>query len=248
MEPRLEKVSLFLPCLADAFYPALGRAVIKILRKAGLEVLYPAEQTCCGQWAVNQGRPDAARPLARHFLRVFAGARAVVCPSASCVLTVRDYPALFPDPVWRRRAEETAARVFELTDFLVNVIRRPDLGARLPVRAAVHDSCHPLRGLGLKNEPRDLLSRVRGLELVELAEPETCCGFGGVFMAKYAALSRALVEEKINQALAAGVDLLVLTEPGCLLNVESALKDRGDRLEALHLAQVLARGIEAADA
>jgi len=239
-QPR--QIHLFLPCLADLFYPVIGRASIKVLQRAGLKVVYPREQTCCGQWAFNMGRHGAARAMARHWVRVFESAPAVACPSGSCVLTVRrHYPELFKNESdWKARAQALAARTFELTDFLVNVIGVTDLGAVFPGRAVLHDSCHPLRGLGIKEEPRSLLRAVRGLELVEMAEPETCCGFGGAFMARYAPLSRAMAMEKIDQALETGADHLVLTEPGCLLNLDSALKDRPVSLKAVHLVQVLA--------
>ncbi len=204
---------------------------------------YPEDQTCCGQWAVNTGQTEAARAMARHFIRVFESAAAVVSPSGSCVLTVRNhYPELFGrEKAWQRRAEALGERTFELTDYLVNHLGVTDLGAALEARVTFHDSCHPLRGLGLKHEPRMLLEKVRGLELVEMKEPETCCGFGGAFMARYAPLSKAIADEKIDQALETGADLLILTEPGCLLNVSSALKARETKLKAMHLVEVLSR-------
>ncbi|MEW6266430.1 MAG: (Fe-S)-binding protein [Thermodesulfobacteriota bacterium] len=242
MGEKAKQVSLFLPCLADLYYPALGRAAIKVLKQAGVRVAYPPDQTCCGQWAVNMGRLEPARSLARHFLRVFAEAEAVVSPSGSCVLTVRQhYPELFQgEPAWRNLAEEVAGRTYELTDFLVNVLGVIDLGASYNARATFHDSCHPLRGLGLKKEPRLLLSQVRGLELSEMKDSEVCCGFGGAFMTKYPSLSRALVEEKIDQARLSGAEIIIISEPGCLLNVDSALKARGSGLKAVPLLQVLA--------
>lgn len=246
MESTVTSVSLFLPCLADLFYPVIGRATMKVLKRAGLTAVYPPDQTCCGQWAYNIGQRDAVRSLARHFIRVFETAPAVVSPSGSCVLTVRRYPDLFQDePDWRARAEMVAAKTFELTDFLVNRIGRLDLGAEFPGRVTLHDSCHSLRGLGLKDEPRALLQQVRGLDVVEMSAPEICCGFGGAFMAKNAALSKAMADAKIDQALETGADCLILTEPGCLLNVTSALQARRVGLQAMHLAQVLAAGDEA---
>ena len=244
-----QQASLFLPCLADLFYPSIGRATIKVLKRAGLKVSYPPDQTCCGQWAMNMGQTDAARTMARHFIAVFKDSPAVVSPSASCVLTVKKhYPELLAgDRAARDLAESVGARTYELTDFLVRVVGRTDLGAALSVKATLHDSCHPLRGLGIKEQPRQLLAQVKGLELVEMDEPEMCCGFGGAFMAKYAPLSRALTDDKINQALDTGADLLVMTEPGCLLNVDSAIKDRNVALKAMHLVEVLARGLEDGD-
>ena len=244
MISKPKRVSLFLPCLADLFDPALGRASIKVLRKAGLDVEYPDEQTCCGQWAYNLGDPGAAENLARHFIRVFEPAAAIVSISASCVLMVKKhYPELFADrPDWKARAEAVGAKTFEIMDFLVNRMEIEDLGASCQAKATLHDSCHPLRGLGLKDEPRRLLAHVKGLELTEMADPEVCCGFGGAFMAKNPPLSQAMAEAKVNQALATGADLMVMTEPGCLLNVDSVLKNGNSRMKALHIVQVLAGG------
>ena len=237
------RVDLFLPCLADLFYPAIGRATVKVLQRTGLSVDYPSNQTCCGQWAFNLGYYDAARTLARHFIRVFQNAPAVVCPSGSCVLTVRNhYPELFDhEPDWQARARAIGERTFELTDFLVNVLGITDLGASMAAKATLHDSCHPLRGLGLKDEPRALLREVTGLELVEMADPEACCGFGGSFMALHAPLSKALADEKMDQVLATGADILIMTEPGCLLNLESVARGRGVDLSIRHLVEVLAQ-------
>jgi L-lactate dehydrogenase complex protein LldE len=239
----IREVSLFLPCIADTFYPAIGRAAIEVLKKAGFKVRYPEHQTCCGQWAVNLGRPDAARHMARHFLSVFDQAETVVSPSGSCVLTVREYPKILQDTEWSEKAEAMKGKVFELTDFLVNVAGVVDLGARLEGKATLHDSCHPLRGLGLKAEPRALLGMIEGLSVVEMPDPEVCCGFGGAFMAKYPPLSKAIADQKIDQAVSTGADWLVMTEPGCLMNVDSALKDRGLPLKAIHLAELLALGL-----
>ena len=242
MTNHMTKVSLFLPCLADLYYPEVGRATIKVLRQAGLSVDYPQDQTCCGQWAFNMGQPEGARRLAEHFIRVFEAAPVVVAPSGSCVLTVRKhYPELFrDDPSWLARAEAVGAKTYELTDFLVNIINRIELGASYPTRATLHDSCHPLRGLNLKSEPRRLLEQVAGLELTEMEDPEACCGFGGAFMAKFAPISTAMVDLKIDQAEKTGAEILVMTEPGCLLNVDSALKARNSKLKAVHIAEVLA--------
>jgi L-lactate dehydrogenase complex protein LldE len=243
MNNRPDTIHLFMPCLADYFYPAIGWATAKVLRNAGFKVHIPQNQTCCGQWAVNIGRPETAVPLARHFLAVFGSAEAVVSPSASCVLTVRNYPELFDDPQLKGMAEHVAARTFDLSEFLVREMGIENIDAEYPIRATLHDSCHPLRGLGLKDEPRRLLGMVEGLELVEMADPEMCCGFGGAFMAKHPELSTAMASQKVDQALATEAQLLIMTEPGCLLNVDSVIRERGVNLRAVHLAEVLAGGI-----
>ena len=240
MEHLPDTIHLFMPCLADMFYPAIGRATAKVLGDAGFRVRIPKNQTCCGQWAVNIGRPDTARPLARHFLAVFGSAEAIVSPSASCVLTVRNYPNLFNDPDLKRLAERVASRTYELSEFLARQAGIDALPVEYRTRATLHDSCHPLRGLGLKDEPRRLLSMVKGLELVEMTDPEICCGFGGAFMAKHPELSSAMASQKVDQALATGAQLLIMTEPGCLLNVDTVIQERGVNLKAVHLAQVLA--------
>jgi L-lactate dehydrogenase complex protein LldE len=163
------------------FLPGHRRDTLALLRRLGLKADYPQDQTCCGQWAFNLGQRDAARSLARHFVRVFESSPAVVCPSGSCVLTVRShYPQLFADrPDWLARCRAVGEKTYEITDFLVNVLGLEDIGATFPGRATLHDSCHPLRGLGLKDEPRKLLKAVRGLELAEMAEPETAAASAG---------------------------------------------------------------------
>jgi L-lactate dehydrogenase complex protein LldE len=238
-------VALFLPCLADQFYPTIGRSATVVLRAAGLKVVYPRGQTCCGQWAVNLGHFQAARSLARHFISLFDRFDAVVAPSGSCVMTVKNhYPEILENnPALRRRAESLKERTFELTDFLVNRVQKIELGARLEITATLHDSCHPLRGLGLKEEPRRLLRAIDGLTLIEMDEPEVCCGFGGAFMAKYARLSRTMAGEKVDQALKTGAEVLVMTEPGCLLNVDSVIKARDLKIKARHVVDVLAEGM-----
>lgn len=244
MIDRITKASLFMPCIADSFYPSIGRATIKTLKAAGVNVDYPVDQTCCGQWAVNMGKKEAALSMAIHFIRIFEPSSYIVCPSGSCVLTVRNYPELFAvEPEMKARAQAVAEKTFELMDFLVNVLGVTDLGSTCNATAALHDSCHPLRGLGLKDEPRRLLRNVKGLKLVEMADPEVCCGFGGAFMAKQAPLSKAMADEKVDQALDTGADYLVMTEPGCLLNVDSVMKARKTNMKAVHIAEVLAGSI-----
>lgn len=247
MESKFHRVSLFLPCLADAFYPRWGQAAQKILQAAGVEVFYPPDQTCCGQWAVNTGNLKAARRLAQHFLRVFYQASAVVSLSGSCVSTVRHhYPQLFAaESRWQSRAAAVAGKIYEISEFLVSVLGHSDFNAYYPTKATLHDSCHTLRSLGIKQPPRELLAKVQGLELLEMDDPETCCGFGGAFMAQVPTLSRSMAGDKVDQALATGADLLVFTEPGCLLNVDSVIRARGLSLQAKHLVEVLAEGINA---
>jgi L-lactate dehydrogenase complex protein LldE len=236
----LRTVHLFVPCLVEDVFPEIGEATARVLSRAGVEVVYPPGQTCCGQMHYKLGRKDLVRPLAKRFLDLFDEAGAVVAPSGSCVNMVRQYPGLFTeDSPLRRRAEAMAAKTFELCDFLVNELGAADLGARFPAKAAYHDSCQVGRALGLHREPRLLLEHVRGLTLVELARPERCCGFGGAFSLKFPDVSEAILEEKLDDILETGAEVVTTAEVSCLLNISSALKKAGHNIRALHVAQIL---------
>ncbi len=242
----MSEVHLFIPCLVEDVFPQIGEATARVLAKAGARVVYPNGQTCCGQMQYKLGRPELVRPLARRFLDIFDEAGAVVSPSGSCVGMVRHYPELFAQgSVLRTRAEAMAAKTYELSDYLVNVLGKRDLGARYPVKAVYHDSCQIGRALGLHEEPRELLRRVSGLTLAELSRPERCCGFGGAFSLKFPEVSEAILDEKIEDILKSGADCVVTAEVSCLLNIASALKKAGSDFKALHLAEVLAMGGEA---
>jgi len=239
-------VHLFIPCLVEDVFPQIGEATARVLARAGARIVYPKGQTCCGQMQFKLGRPDLTRPLAKRFLEIFDGAGAVVSPSGSCVNMVRHYPELFAEgSVLRASAVEMAKKTFELSDYLVNVLGVSDLGARFRAKAAYHDSCQVGRALGLHNEPRELLRNVTGLDLVELARPERCCGFGGAFSLKFPEVSEAILDEKIDDILETGADYVVSAEVSCLLNISSALKKADSPVKALHLAEVLAMGGDA---
>lgn len=234
------KVSLMITCLGDALFPNVGVATVRLLRRLGVEVAFPAAQTCCGQPHFNSGFPRDARDLARHTIHSFANAGTVVVPSGSCAAMVKlEYPELFHDDlVWHGRAEDLAHRTYELSDFLVNVLKVEDVGARYQARATYHMSCH-LRGLGLLTEPEKLLKRVRGLELVPLERFDECCGFGGSFAVRYPQISGAMVEDKTAFVEKTGADLLVATDAGCLMNMGGCLHRRTSRIKPIHLAEVL---------
>jgi L-lactate dehydrogenase complex protein LldE len=235
------EVFLFIPCLVEHVAPRIGRATVRVLAAAGVVPVVPDGQTCCGQFAYKRGRPRLVAPLARRFIEIFESAPAVVCPSGSCTAMVRRYPELFPpDDPWHDRARRLADRTFELGQFLVEELARVDLGARLPLRAALHESCQMTRVLGAGGPTRELLARVRGLELVPLAEPERCCGFGGAFSLDYPELGQAIVEEKVDDIVASGAEAVIAAEPSCLLNIASVLAGRGLSIRTLHLAEVLA--------
>jgi L-lactate dehydrogenase complex protein LldE len=237
-------VALLVTCLGDALFPEVGVATVRLLRRLGCDVDFPPAQTCCGQPHFNSGYHDDARVLARHTINAFAGevgaAQLVVAPSGSCAAMVKlEYPELFhDDPVWHRRAADLAARTHELSDFLVNVLGKDDVGARFAGRVTYHMACH-LRGLGLLHEPERLLRQVRGLEYVPLERADECCGFGGSFAVRYPAISAAMVCDKVAFIEKTGADAVVATDAGCLMNIAGRLRRAGSRVRALHLAQVL---------
>ncbi len=228
-------------CLGDTFFPQVGVATVRLLRRLGVQVDFPPAQTCCGQPHFNSGYHHEARLLARHTIETFAGSSLVVTPSGSCAAMVKlEYPELFhDDPVWRPRALDLAQRTHELSDFLVNVLHREDVGAAFSARATYHMACH-LRGLGLIDEPVRLLHRVRGLELLPLERADECCGFGGSFAVRYPGISAAMVQDKATFITRANVDVVVATDAGCLMNIAGCLRRQGSRVRALHLAEVLA--------
>lgn len=236
------QVSLMITCLGDALFPDVGVATVRLLRRLGVAVAFPEAQTCCGQPHFNSGYHDDARELAQHMIKTFAGAEKVVTPSGSCAAMVKlEYPELFHhDAVWQRRAQDLARRTHELSDFLVNVLGLEDVGARFEGRATYHMACH-LRGLGLLTEPERLLKHVRGLELVPLERADECCGFGGSFSVRYPEISGAMVNDKVDFIEKTGVDVVVATDAGCLMNIGGCIRRRGGRVRTLHLAEVLAQ-------
>jgi L-lactate dehydrogenase complex protein LldE len=227
-------------CLGDALFPDVGVATVRLLRRLGVEVDFPPAQTCCGQPHFNSGYHPDARALARHTIAAFANGQTIVTPSGSCAAMVKlEYPELFHDDlVWQGRAEDLAHRTRELSDFLVNVLATEDVGARYEGRVTYHMACH-LRGLGLLTEPERLLRRVRGLEYVPLERADECCGFGGSFAVRYPGISGAMVRDKAAFIEQAGVEAVVATDAGCLMNIGGCLRRRGSKVRTLHLAEVL---------
>lgn len=235
-------VSLMITCLGDALFPDVGVATVRLLRRLGVEVDFPQTQTCCGQPHFNSGYHADARDLARHAIAAFANGRTVVTPSGSCAAMVKlEYPELFHDDLaWHGRAEDLARRTFELSDYLVNVLKVEDVGARYPVKATYHMACH-LRGLGVLTEPERLLRKVRDLEYVPLERFDECCGFGGSFSVRLPAISGAMVQDKAAFIEKTGAEVVVATDAGCLMNIAGCLRRRGSPTRALHLAQILER-------
>jgi len=238
------RVSLFITCLADQFYPGVGEAAVRVLRRLGVKVSFNAAQTCCGQPAFNTGYRDEARQVASRTLDLFANTPAdyIVSPSGSCTSMMRVfYRELFEhDPARAAQAQALAGRVFELSEFLVKVLKVDDVGARFAHRVAYHDSCHLLRELGVSEEPRRLLRAVRGAELVELGDNRVCCGFGGTFAVKFPEVSVAMGEDKIKAATAGGAEYLVANDSGCLMHLAGLIHRQNAPIKTVHLAEVLA--------
>lgn len=241
--PIPKRVSLFIQCIVDGVYPEVADAMVRIFERLDIAVDCPQDQTCCGQPAFNAGYRRAARKAAKHFIEVFERSPLIVCPSGSCVAMVRHhYAELFTDePAWQTRARDVAQRTFELTEFLVDVLKITDLGASFDGRVTYHDSCHLLRTLGVRSQPRVLLANIRGLEFVEMADSDRCCGFGGAFSVKYPEISTAMVAEKVDTILATGADTVVGCDMGCLMNIEGYLSRHHHPVQVKHIAQLLAR-------
>ncbi len=237
------KASLFIPCLVEQFHPEVGEATAEVLRRLGVELVYPQGQTCCGQPSYKVGVRRQALRLARRFIQLFEGSEAIVAPSGSCVSMVRNYyPELFRDePRWHDRSVELGSRVYEFTEFIVKVLRVHDVGATWAGKAVYHDSCQVSRALGIREEPRTLLSHVAGLELLEMDQADVCCGFGGSFSLQFPHISEALVREKVGQVLATGAEFLISAEISCLMNIGGYLQEQGHPVRALHIAEVLAQ-------
>lgn len=236
------RVSLFVTCIVDQLFPQVGLAMAEVLERIGWQVDFPEAQTCCGQPAFNSGYREEARQVARHFLRVFGDAEYIVAPSGSCTsMVTRHYEELFRrEPEWQERARRVAPRVWEFSQFLLEVARVEDVGARMEAVVTYHDSCHALRELGIKEGPRRLLTKVRGLELREMPAAEECCGFGGTFSVKFPELSGAMVRSKIQAIAQTGARYVVSVDASCLMQIQGALSRAGLPIQTLHLAEVLA--------
>jgi L-lactate dehydrogenase complex protein LldE len=237
-----KRVALFVTCLVDLFRPTVGFAAVKLLREAGCTVDVPAGQTCCGQPAYNSGDRADARAIARRTIDALSGFDYVVAPSGSCAgMISHHYPGLFEDePDWRARAFALAAKTFELTAFLHDVLGLRELPGGIGGRITYHDSCSGLRELGVKAQPRALLSTVEGLKLKELKEADVCCGFGGTFCVKYPDISNGIVGKKTERIEETGAATLLAGDLGCLMNMAGKLKREGSAVETRHVAEVLA--------
>jgi L-lactate dehydrogenase complex protein LldE len=233
------RIALFVTCIGDTLFPETAQATVRVLERLGHEVVFPAEQTCCGQMHLNSGYRDEARALARRFVEVFDGYDVIVSPSSSCVGMVRDlYPQLVPDA-------GLGERVFELSELLVHKLGVEDVGASFPHRVTYHPTCHSLRVTHVGDAPLRLLRNVRGLELVELPAADECCGFGGTFSVKNADTSLAMLDDKCTAIESTGASVCTAVDGSCLLHIGGGLEKQGSAVHALHLAEILASTEEA---
>lgn len=236
-------VQIFIPCFVDQLFPDTAFNMVKVLEKAGCTVSYNASQTCCGQPAFNAGFWDESKAICAKFLKDFSGGDYIVAPSASCVGFVRNYYSkLFENSSLHHEMSDIAGRLYEFSEFLVNVLKIENFGATLQGKATYHDSCAGLRECKIKTEPRRLLAGVKGLELSEMNEVETCCGFGGTFAVKFESISIGMGEQKVENALATDAKYLISTDHSCLMHLQGYIKQKGYDLQTLHLADVLASG------
>jgi len=236
-------VQLFVPCFIDQLYPHVAFNTIKVLEKAGCEVKYNANQTCCGQPAFNAGFWGESKDVCTKFVQDFDTADYIVSPSASCTGFVRNnYGKLFENNAFQSPAKKVANQIFELAEFLVKVLNISDFGAEFNAKVTYHDSCAALRECKIMEEPRKLLAAVKGLELEEMKETTTCCGFGGSFAVKFDTISVAMADQKIDNAIATEAEYIVSTDTSCLMHLEGRLNFNGKAIKVIHLADILASG------
>ncbi|MHB1432925.1 MAG: (Fe-S)-binding protein [Streptosporangiaceae bacterium] len=238
------RIALFVTCLADTLFPDVGRATVRLLERLGHQVAFPAGQTCCGQMHINTGYQRQALPLIRRHADVFAGYEAIVAPSGSCVGSVRHQHAMvarrYGDQELARRAEAVAARTYELSEFLIDVLGVEDVGAYYPHRVTYHPTCHSLRLLGVGDRPGRLLRHVASIDLVDLPDATTCCGFGGTFAIKNADVSTAMLADKMRNIAATGAEACTAGDSSCLMHIGGGLARLRAGIRTVHLAEILA--------
>ncbi len=237
-------IDLFIPCFIDQFYPDTAHNVVKLLQKVGVKIHYNPNQTCCGQPSFNSGYWKETLPITKKFMKDFPNDRLIVSPSASCTGFVKNYlPEISKDEMYLKEHGRLKRNLTELTDFLVNHLKVEDVGAEFNAKVTYHDACTALREYGIKTEPRKLLSKVKGLQLIEMDESDVCCGFGGTFSVKMKPISIAMVEQKVQNALDTGVEYIVSTEASCLLNIDGYIKRKKLPIKSIHIADILASGL-----
>lgn len=241
----MQTIQLFITCMAENLLPDVLKKMVFLLERLGVRCEFPENQTCCGQPFYNSGFQTEGREMARRWMKAFAETEGyIVAPSGSCVEFVKHrYPMMFPEgSMERERAVRVAARVLEFSQFLVHILKVTDVGAAFPHRVTCHYPCHLTRGLGVRDEPLELLRAVRGLALIPFDEAETCCGFGGIFSVVYPEVSKAMMETKVKNILASGAEVVVVSEPGCLVNIRGGLAKLHSPVRAMHLIEILAEG------
>lgn len=234
------KVTLFATCLVDMFQGKVGKATVELLEHLGCDIDLPEGQICCGQPSFNSGYLEDTKKVMKQTMNALLDAEIVVAPSGSCAYMIKEYPKIFAgDPVWEQKAKIVAAKTYELTQFIVNVLKVTDVGARFEGRATYHASCHLTRLLGVREEPMILLNNVKGLQFTELPNKETCCGFGGTFSVKMERISEQIVDEKVRHVKETGAEYLIGADAGCLLNIGGRMNRLGQNVKMLHIAEVL---------
>lgn len=237
-------VDIFIPCFIDQIYPQTAFNMIKILEKVGMTIRYNPDQTCCGQVSFNSGFWDETKIIGEKFIKEFSNSKYIVMPSGSCAGMIKNYyPELFFNSALHNECKQIQKNVYELTDFLVNVLNVTDLNASFDGVVTYHDSCSALREYGIKDQPRLLLSKVKGLELKEMTDSDVCCGFGGTFSVKNEPISTAMGEVKIENAIASGAQYIVSTEASCLMHLEGYIKKHNMKIKTIHIADILASGL-----
>lgn len=241
------KVHLFTQCMNDMFYPEVGKDAVEVLERLGCEIVVPKNQVCCGQPLINSGYVNASKSAMKNTIQAFEDAEVIVSLSGSCAFAMRDeYPRLLADePQWALRAERVASKLYEFTQFIVDVLGVEDVGARFPHKVCLHKSCHSTRLLGVKEQPLKLLENVKDLEFVELANADRCCGFGGTFSVKQPDISEVMVAEKAQEIVDSGADVCCGADSACLFNIQGRLdrmEDMGlnpNRVKTMHIASIL---------
>ncbi len=236
------KVQLFIPCSIDQYYPAVGMNTLKILEKVGCDVSYNENQSCCGQPAHHAGFTKESREVCSKFINDFSGDEIIVAPSGSCVGFIRsNVEKLFDNSAQHNEAKKIQANIYELTEFLTKVVKVEDLGARFEAKVSYHDACGALRDCGTKEGPRKLLQQVKGLDLIEHDECETCCGFGDTFAKNYEAIATGMAHTKVSSAIQTGAEYLISTDMTCLMHLDGYIKKNNLKLKTAHIAEVLSR-------
>jgi L-lactate dehydrogenase complex protein LldE len=234
------KVSLFATCLVDMFQSNVGKATVELLERLGCEIDFPESQVCCGQPSYNSGYVNDTKEAMKRMIDTFIDAEYIVSPSGSCAFMLKEYQHIFKDdPVWEPKAKKIADKTYELTQFIVDVLKVEDVGARFEGSVTYHTSCHMTRLLGVKKAPMILLKNVKGLQFTELPGKEQCCGFGGTFSVKMAEISEQMVDEKIHHIEETDAEYLIGADAGCLMNIGGRIERKGKPIKVLHIAEVL---------